>query len=950
MSGNPSLFNSVDLQSFEQSISAAESYLRTAPPPPRVPAATSSLGSSAAAVSVPVKRYPPPPAAAASPSRDVMLLPSPPPSASGLQPDDDRHYPQAVEYVCSEDEYEADSVDGDVGKAKTDTSVDDDDFEDDEEAAVTSSSSAAANRRPPAVAWSVDTGNEPGRTKPKSSASAYSARFQPRSDEQQQQHHQSSFSVYPSSSSSSSSSQVSPPQPPPAVAVSSWGGPPTTPGSDVLTGVLVARVQAKAFAASERRAEQERRRQARECTFKPKVNKRKGEGGGGGGGSSSVSRPAPSSDSSPPPPSGGSSGSPSIPPPSPPSPPAPSFVAPSVHERLSLLASAVALKAAHARRLAEEEEAVEHRRACTFRPEVTRRAHNVKDRRERELQGGGSSSNNNSSNNNNNNNNSRDERESRDFGNRLHKDADLRNVVRECTRYHLKEAEMKEYTFTPKIVVTKGAVAARGEPHVPIHKRVEEVVKKKIDTLNKLRESQEEPSFRPNIAKNSAALMKGDSKAAAAAAAPLLLQDEDSSQYELPSDPRETAHRLHSESARMVERGVARVEEAEKSFFETNTFRPTLCSGTSHYAQANASKFNKPFIERQNDHVAVHNQKKLEKEIAAENQYRGYFKPHIGDSERVLMKNRPEIIAESDEGRILRLAVTDRENILNNREARAAEMYKDLTFEPKINNVSKALAVEPVTIENLNTNPRGQAVKAKAAKEAHDKLKSECTFKPSIRPFRPPPSAQLAVEAADESAVNLRREKRELLSLSNVEDLTVQVSRYNAVKEEERAEKLRERELNELKECTFAPVTNSVRRKMEKSKATTSTINENSAPHSTPGAGKKGGGKGGAEGDTNQVVVRGLGRYLELKKMAVAKTLDQKDREDKAFSVKTYTRDKYPDGTTQIKEFRLTQGNTERLERVKREREAQLMRECSFRPDTIERRNRSIIADILDEV
>ena len=87
----------------------------------------------------------------------------------------------------------------------------------------------------------------------------------------------------------------------------------------------------------------------------------------------------------------------------------------------------------------------------------------------------------------------------------------------------------------------------------------------------------EEPTFRPDTSKTPSSL-----KGLPAPDAPLVLQDVSarvdgfvaqtshrqaqyaSDRHESAADPRETAMRLHAESARMVERGVARVEAQEK--------------------------------------------------------------------------------------------------------------------------------------------------------------------------------------------------------------------------------------------------------------------------------------------------------------------------------------------------------------------------------------------------
>ena len=97
-------------------------------------------------------------------------------------------------------------------------------------------------------------------------------------------------------------------------------------------------------------------------------------------------------------------------------------------------------------------------------------------------------------------------------------------------------------------------------------------------------------------------------------------------------------------------------------------------------------------------------------------------------------------------------------------------------------------------------------------------------------------------------------------------------------------------------------------------------------------------------------LVTGLGRHLELRKLAHQKAQSQRAREAKAFSVRGASeRAKYPDGTTQVREFRLSKGRMDRVEKAKRERETAIRKVCTFRPITVERRNREVLKAVLGE-
>ena len=285
------------------------------------------------------------------------------------------------------------------------------------------------------------------------------------------------------------------------------------------------------------------------------------------------------------------------------------------------------------------------------------------------------------------------------------------------------------------------------------------------------------------------------------------------------------------------------------------------------------------------------------------------------------------------------------------KDAVCAVMYGEFKFEPSINNVSRALVTKGSGVQELVDNSRGAAKREKVRREAEEREKGECTFRPDVRKSREG-NLQAAAKVQAEASESVAASQSVRINLSEVADLTMQVSRYNEYKEGVRREKIKEREMEELKECTFKPVTNRTRRRKSGTDAQNSPGEENegggeSTPldvsYSKQHLQKK-------QGGSQPVVVRGLGRYLELKNMANKKSALQKKREEDAFKVKRGgTGYRYPDGTTQVKEFRLTQVSGEVREKVKREREEALRRACTFKPDTVERRNRRVIEGLLEE-
>mmetsp|Transcript_7079 Transcript_7079/g.19990 ORF Transcript_7079/g.19990 Transcript_7079/m.19990 type:complete len:160 (-) Transcript_7079:34-513(-) len=100
---------------------------------------------------------------------------------------------------------------------------------------------------------------------------------------------------------------------------------------------------------------------------------------------------------------------------------------------------------------------------------------------------------------------------------------------------------------------------------------------------------------------------------------------------------------------------------------------------------------------------------------------------------------------------------------------------------------------------------------------------------------------------------------------------------------------------------------------------------------------------------TGPVVVRGLGRHLEMQELARRRKEDQAKREAQTFLTN-------PQGTTQPftipKPFKLTESTSHREQRYARalqQHEQAEMAECTFRPATRQAEQRELIASILNE-
>ena len=95
------------------------------------------------------------------------------------------------------------------------------------------------------------------------------------------------------------------------------------------------------------------------------------------------------------------------------------------------------------------------------------------------------------------------------------------------------------------------------------------------------------------------------------------------------------------------------------------------------------------------------------------------------------------------------------------------------------------------------------------------------------------------------------------------------------------------------------------------------------------------------------VVVRGLGRYLELRNMARQKAEEQAAQEERAFKVRSAPP---PGGGTRPKPFRLsTARDPNRKERLQSEARQRELEQCTFRPQTNETASRAMIDNFLSD-
>ncbi|CAE7615135.1 HMG1 [Symbiodinium pilosum] len=269
------------------------------------------------------------------------------------------------------------------------------------------------------------------------------------------------------------------------------------------------------------------------------------------------------------------------------------------------------------------------------------------------------------------------------------------------------------------------------------------------------------------------------------------------------------------------------------------------------------------------------------------------FHPSITETSRQLVSRNLDLLGETMEERIHRLAIRDAER----REQTRAELeqlhHKDCTFKPQINAVSEMLA-STSTGKADDSGPHERLYRSALSKSAaSEEWQPEESFRPRLDP---------------RSSRRFSHIKSRYANRSDILDTIRQ-------EQERKAEYLleRRRELDEEKsaDCTFVPRVKEIFHQ-----------------------------------DLHKpVAVSGLDRFFELKSLALKKQQEQLEREQRVFrpeSVSTGTQE----GVTIPEPFELS----ECKDRNKEFRRPLLDEDCTFAPQTNETHNREMIQQLMGMV
>lgn len=491
-----------------------------------------------------------------------------------------------------------------------------------------------------------------------------------------------------------------------------------------------------------------------------------------------------------------------------------------------------------------------------------------------------------------------------DVSQRLHDDAEIRQNQRIWLEAEVKRQRDAQTTFQPSINPTPNPSVADGysnlgSPHnnssvggtdrVPIHLRIYELQSDKQKHLKELATAietsqQKVMTFHPKIDSRSRVMAERRQVEQVSTDYDLVTQ-----RYLSPFSEVDVGARLTSEGKKQARRLMHLKEESEKSLFESMQ-QPEVCKGTKKMAETNPliryadcensscrvhpSSFYSANFAKRSEMIRERKERRDEERRRAEaDKYNSWFQPQIySDARSIIADKRPELLSESEEDRYHRMIHEHQKVKDNHIKATEKVMYGEATFTPTIDPLSRALGRDS-NVDELYENLRGKSWKEHIRLKNEAIESAECSFHPHINSVSR--SMVEGMNGIENVAENLRYTS-DRVTLNEPEKMARNIRLRQIEKEESRRAELIARELQELKECTFHPTVRQYR-----------PIDPS---------------------ESGPIVVRGLGRHLELKHLSKQQKEEAIQREKDAFSVKNV--EKYrraEDGSTIVQSFRFHQ-------------------------------------------
>lgn len=415
---------------------------------------------------------------------------------------------------------------------------------------------------------------------------------------------------------------------------------------------------------------------------------------------------------------------------------------------------------------------------------------------------------------------------------RLHHEAANRATLRNKAKELLEVDEVVSCTFRPQI--NRNYPSGKTAPRTPIHLRAKELQQAKVE---RVREAQGGPNadcpFQPKISQKSERLVqrrrdgmyKALSQGDGQGAKPLCCVED----------------RLYADAQHVLEQRRA---AAENSVGGDDLSRGPSVDGESRRICESSVYFQGPqrdFLTRQQT-FELARQRRMEVR-AAHAEAECPFRPQISEASRQMVSSNVELIGESRDERLHRLAVKDVEERGRRKEALEGYVNQGCTFQPQLNRNSVAIAVS-----KAEESADGEVLMAQGSAGIHERL-----YRSALNRSRCGESQQ---QDEEEHSFHPQLDPRSAQRYSHVKSrygskgaaVMDQIKQDMSKKAEAIAERRRAQEEELQAACTFAPSTRKSYQDPQK-----------------------------------PVVVSGLGRFFELRELAQQKQREQQDREAKVF-------------------------------------------------------------------
>jgi hypothetical protein len=495
---------------------------------------------------------------------------------------------------------------------------------------------------------------------------------------------------------------------------------------------------------------------------------------------------------------------------------------------------------------------------------------------------------------------------------RLYHGADNRLAVREQAKLRLAREEELSHSYAPKTDRRSNRITQQRADRaaVPTYVRLNQLNKTKAARLHRKRMNWQaqntELTFKPKINENSDELARstrfsnvGGSGADGAGSAPV----------DLPT-------RLSANLTSSLERKLRRAQQEEEAHRRTHTFKPNvnpcndqILAESKQYSGAEQIDF----VKRQE---LLKQQAQSKRVVAAHRIRQGgecSFRPDIGNATEVLKQSRHRsvIVDASQKDATERLAYLDKLRMEKNRRETKEQLDARFKFKPTINAKSRALVTRATPFEELTHEKQPSKEQVQVLQDREADFRRKHSFKPQI-------SKTTRLIAAQRIRPDDQHAKYRLDGGKTTRSILQHIEKDKHARERRLDSARKAHEYHEMKECTFHP------------KIVGPVVKPASGP----------------------VLVRGLARFMELKERKKQMDAEQRKREEDAFMLNVHKRDSGDRPFTIAEPFQLTKKDAARVSKLKRNVRAikrERMRECTFQPQTLEKTNRELLQQLLQD-